>query len=51
MSPNFLRQDGYTFKIFSNEEEHKRIHVIKAGNEANEFRKQFDEHIGKRIND
>lgn len=83
MSPNFLKQDGYTFKIFSNEEERRHIHVIKVENEAkfwlepvielvenygfnskevkkitqiveqygNEFRKQFDEHIGKRIND
>lgn len=34
MSPTFLKQDGYTFKIFSNEEERKHIHVVKAEDEA-----------------
>ena len=83
MSPIFKREDGFHFKIFSNEEERKHIHVIKAENEAkfwlepsielaenhgfnnkdikkiteiierygNEFKRQFTEHIGKRIND
>ena len=30
----FRREDGYVFKIFSNEEERKHIHVIKAEKEA-----------------
>ncbi len=34
MSPKFKEQDGYVFKIYSNEEERKHIHVLKAGNEA-----------------
>lgn len=34
MSPIFRRENGYTFKIYSNEEERKHIHVIKAENEA-----------------
>lgn len=34
MSPKFRQQDGYTFKIYSNEEERKHIHVVKAENEA-----------------
>ena len=34
MSPIFRREEGYCFKIFSNEEERKHIHVIKAENEA-----------------
>ena len=83
MSPVFRREDGYCFKIYSNEEDRKHIHVIKAENEAkfwlepsvelaenygfnqkdikritqlvkqygNEFKQQFAEHIGKRVND
>ena len=34
MSPIFRRENGYIFKIYSNEEERKHIHVIKAENEA-----------------
>ena len=34
MSPIFKREDGYCFKILSNEEERKHIHVVKAENEA-----------------
>ena len=34
MSPVFRREDGYVFKVYSNEEERKHIHVLKAGNEA-----------------
>lgn len=34
MSPVFRREDGYVFKIFSNEEERIHIHVIKAEKEA-----------------
>ena len=34
MSPIFKREDGYCFKIFSNEEERKHIHVVKAECEA-----------------
>ena len=34
MSPIFKRENGYLFKIYSNEEERKHIHVIKAENEA-----------------
>lgn len=34
MSPIFRREDGYSFKIFSNKEERKHIHVVKAENEA-----------------
>lgn len=83
MSPVFRREDGYCFKIFSNEEERRHIHVVKAECEAkfwlepfvelaenygfnnkelkkitkllerygDEFKRQFTEHIGKRIND
>lgn len=83
MSPVFRREDGYYFKIFSNEEERQHIHVIKAECEAkfwlepsielaenygfknkdlkritqileqygNEFKRQFTEHIGKRVDD
>ncbi|MCD8184862.1 MAG: DUF4160 domain-containing protein [Bacteroides sp.] len=83
MSPVFRREEGFCFKIFSNEEEHRHIHVIKAKCEAkfwlepsielaenygfsskdlkkitqileqygDEFKRQFTEHIGKRIND
>ena len=34
MSPKFRQEDGYTFKIYSNEEERKHIHVVKAEYEA-----------------
>ena len=34
MSPVFSRQDGFVFKVFSNEEERKHIHVFSAENEA-----------------
>lgn len=34
MSPKFREVRGYVFKIFSNEEERKHIHIIKAENEA-----------------
>lgn len=34
MSPVFGRESGYTFKIFSNEEERMHIHVIYERNEA-----------------
>ena len=34
MSPKFRQEDGFTFKIYSNEEERKHIHVVKAGCEA-----------------
>ena len=34
MSPVFKRQDGFTFKVFSNEEERMHIHVFSAENEA-----------------
>lgn len=34
MSPVFKRENGYTFKIFSNEEERMHIHVINGDNEA-----------------
>ncbi len=34
MSPVFRREKGYTFKIFSNEEERMHIHVVKGDNEA-----------------
>ena len=30
MSPKFRQEQGYTFKIYSNEEERKHIHVVKA---------------------
>ena len=83
MSPVFGRESGYVFKIFSNEEERKHIHVMGNGHEAkfwlepkielaknkgfseielneiykiikkNEkrFREQYQQHIGKRIDD
>lgn len=35
MSPVFKRENGYVFKIFSNEEERMHIHVIRANCEAN----------------
>lgn len=34
MSPVLRRENGYVFKIYSNEEDRKHIHVIKAENEA-----------------
>lgn len=34
MSPIFHRHNGFTFKIFSNEEERIHIHVVKAEREA-----------------
>ena len=34
MSPVFKRENGYVFKIFSNEEERMHIHVIRANCEA-----------------
>ena len=34
MSPKFKEQNGYTFKIYSNEESGIHIHVIKAENEC-----------------
>ena len=83
MSPVFRRENGYKFKIFSNEEERMHIHVIRAEKEAkfwlepnvelaendgfanhelnkiqkmveqygDQFKEQFSQHIGKRVND
>lgn len=34
MSPVFMREDGFVFKIHSNEEERRHIHIVKAENEA-----------------
>lgn len=34
MSPVFRREEGYVFKVYSNEEERKHIHVLKGGCEA-----------------
>ena len=83
MSPVFKRERGYTFRIFSNEEERKHIHVMKDDCEAkiwlepeveldendgfakheisqiikivqqyaDDFRNQYQRHIGKRIDD
>ena len=34
MSPKFKEQNGFVFKIYSNEEERMHIHVLKAENEA-----------------
>lgn len=34
MSPTFRQQNGYTFKIFSNEEERMHVHVLKEASEA-----------------
>lgn len=34
MSPTFRREEGYNFKIYSNEEERIHVHVIKAECEA-----------------
>lgn len=83
MSPVFKREDDFCFKIYSNEELRKHIHVIKAECEAkfwleptvelaenfgfkpkelkkinqmleqygDDFKRQFTEHISKRIDD
>ncbi len=34
MCPKFLAQNGFTFSIFSNEENKMHIHVFKDDNEA-----------------
>ena len=34
MSPKFKEYNGFVFKIFSNEEDRKHIHVIKAEKDA-----------------
>ena len=34
MIPTFRRENGYAFKIYSNEEERMHIHVVKDDNEA-----------------
>ena len=34
MSPTFRKEKGYTFKIYSNEEERMHIHVVKEDKEA-----------------
>lgn len=34
MSPKFLDQNGFSFCIFSNEEDRMHIHVLKDNNEA-----------------
>ena len=34
MSPKFRKEEGFVFKIYSNEEERMHIHVLKAENEA-----------------
>lgn len=34
MSPKFKQENGFTFKIYSNEEERMHIHVTRADNEA-----------------
>lgn len=49
MTPVFRRESGYVFKIYSNEEERKHIHVIKAENEAKywlEPNVELDENFG-----
>lgn len=83
MSPTFLKEKGYSFKIYSNEEERMHIHVIKEKKEAKfwlepkveiaykgdfsqreaniiqsivelyaeHFKKQYQLHIGGRIDD
>ena len=33
MSPKFRKEDGFVFKIYSNEEERMHVHVVKAENE------------------
>ena len=34
MSPKFRKEEGFVFKIYSNEEERMHIHVVKSENEA-----------------
>ncbi len=83
MSPVFHREEGFVFKIHSNEEERRHVHVVKAENEAkiwlepevelawnegfdnknikkiikiskqyaDNFKRLYTIHIGKRIND
>lgn len=34
MSPKFRKEEGFVFKIYSNEEVRMHIHVVKAENEA-----------------
>ena len=34
MSPKFRKEEGFVFKIYSNEEERMHIHVVKADNDA-----------------
>jgi hypothetical protein len=34
MSPQFRKEEGFVFKIYSNEEERMHVHVVKAENEA-----------------
>ena len=34
MSPKFRKEDGFVFKIYSNEEERMHVHVVKAEIEA-----------------
>lgn len=34
MTPVFRREEGFVFKVYSNEEERKHIHVLKADCEA-----------------
>ena len=34
MSPKFKQEEGFVFRIFSNEEVRMHIHVVKAENEA-----------------
>ena len=34
MSPKLRKEDGFVFKIYSNEEERMHVHVVKAENEA-----------------
>ena len=34
MSPKFRKEDGFVFKIYSNEEERMHVYVVKAENEA-----------------
>jgi hypothetical protein len=47
MSPTFLKEKGYKFSIFSNEEERIHIHVYKADKEnEKEFKQKYREYIG-----
>ncbi len=34
MSPKFLEQGGFEFKIYSREEDRSHIHILKDGNKA-----------------